>query len=284
MGLSSLGHTTRPPPSSPHLAEIPATLSQTAWTRIRELWLEYLDQERLQYDEREVLSLWEKVQSEPTFLQTQNLGFTDYTSLSNGMNLSDSISKTFPPMHCCISRQRIMSNLEKHTVPLPAPELQELQAPVAEVPPSCLTDSKASAKLVQQDLGVLQDQARVAVAREAQQVAMEQELLEGLPLLFKNRPEQVNMALECKGKGGQPCQGAANITVTVFIQGNAKECGRVLKTILEQRLLCPLISPFFTPNAAPDQFVFLYQDVVTSLHLDTADVIFMLLTKVCSHT
>ncbi|XP_047237311.1 ectopic P granules protein 5 homolog [Girardinichthys multiradiatus] len=326
----------------------------------QELWLEYLDQERLQYDEREVLSLWEKVQSEPMFLQTQNLGFTDYTSLSN-------------------ARQRIMSNLEKHTVPLPAPELQELQAPVAEVPPSCLTDSKASAKLVQQDLRVLQDQARVAVAREAQQVAMEQELLEGLPLLFKNRPEQVNMALECKGKGGQLCQGAANITVTcervqrqeavhnqitslrrdikmlqtdamapppqslaqaavhtenfitalvniytvqqspavlqvgvsafyqvvsfvcedtlrhpptrqylsscveilgqVFIQGNAKECGRVLKTILEQRLLCPLISPFFTPNAAPDQFVFLYQDVVTSLHLDTADVIFMLLTK-----
>lgn len=68
--------------------------------------------------------------------------------------------------------------------------------------------------------------------------------------------------------------------VQVFIQGNAEECGRVLKAILEQRLLCPLISPFFTPNAAPDQFVFLYQDVVTSLQIDTADVIFMLLTKV----
>lgn len=67
----------------------------------------------------------------------------------------------------------------------------------------------------------------------------------------------------------------------VFIQGNAEECGRVLKTILEERRLCPLISPFFTPNAAPDQLVFLYQDVVTSLHLDSADVIFMLLTKVC---
>lgn len=69
----------------------------------------------------------------------------------------------------------------------------------------------------------------------------------------------------------------------VFIQGNAEECGRVLKTILEERRLCPLISPFFTPNAAPDQLVFLYQDVVTSLHLDTADVIFMLLTKVCQN-
>lgn len=69
----------------------------------------------------------------------------------------------------------------------------------------------------------------------------------------------------------------------VFIQGNAEECGRVLKTIQEHRRLCPLISPFFTPNAAPNQFVFLYQDVVTSLHLDSADVIFMLLTKVSSH-
>lgn len=53
-----------------------------------------------------------------------------------------------------------MSNLEKHPVPLPAPDLQQLQAPVAEVPPSCLTDSKAAARLLQQDLGVLQDQAR----------------------------------------------------------------------------------------------------------------------------
>ncbi|MED6273627.1 hypothetical protein CHARACLAT_008460, partial [Characodon lateralis] len=65
-----------PPEYEPHrLAQV--------MQRQQELWLEYLDHERLQYDEREVLSLWEKVQSEPTFLQTQNLGFTDYTSLSN---------------------------------------------------------------------------------------------------------------------------------------------------------------------------------------------------------
>ncbi|XP_056231949.1 ectopic P granules protein 5 homolog [Seriola aureovittata] len=328
--------------------------------RHQELWLEYVDQERLQYDEREVLSLWEKVQSEPTFLQSQNPGFTDYTSFNN-------------------ARERILSNLQKHPVPRPAPELQQQKVPVADVPSACLTDSKTAAELLQQDLSILQDQARIAVAREAQQVALEQELLESLPLLYKNRPEQVTMALECKGKGGQPCQGPANITVTceriqrqeavqtqitslrrdikklqtdsmapppqslaqaavhtenfitalvnmykaqispavqhvgvsafykmvsfvcedtlrhpptrqylsscveilgqVFIQGNPEECGRVLKTILEQRRLCPLISPFFTPNAAPNDLVFLYQDVVTSLHLDSADVIFMLLTK-----
>lgn len=342
-----------PPEYEPHrLAQV--------MQRQQELWLEYVDQERLQYDEREVLSLWEKVQSEPMFLQAQNHSFTDYTSFSN-------------------AKERILSNLQKHPVPRPAPELQSHKAPVAEVPTACLTDSKVAAELLQQDLSILQDQARIAVAREAQQVAMEQELLESLPILYKNRPEQISMALECKGKGGQPCQGPANITVTcervqrqeavqtqitslrkdikklqtdamaappqnlaqaavhtenfitalvnmykaqkspavqhvgvaafyqvvsfvcedtlrhpptrqylsscveilgqVFIQGNVEECGRVLKTILEQRRLCPLISPFFTPNAAPNQLVFLYQDVVTSLHLDSADVIFMLLTK-----
>ncbi|XP_049618259.1 ectopic P granules protein 5 homolog isoform X2 [Syngnathus scovelli] len=326
----------------------------------QELWLEYVDQERLQYDKKEVLSLWEKVQSEPFFLQSQNSNFTDYTSLSN-------------------AKERIQSNLKKHPVPRPPPELQHMKSPVAEVSSVCLSDSKAAAELLQRDLSILQDQARIAVSREAQQVAMEQELLETLPLLYKNRPEQVTMTLECKGRGGQPCQGPANITVTcecvqrqeavqtqitslrrdiknlqtdamapppqslaeaavhtenfitalvnmyksqkspsvqqvgvsafykvvsyvcedtlrhpptrqylsscveilgqVFIQGNAEECSRVLKTILEQRRLCPLISPFFTPNAAPAQLVFLYQDVVTSLHLDSADVIFMLLTK-----
>uniref|UniRef100_A0A665WYL0 Ectopic P-granules autophagy protein 5 homolog (C. elegans) n=1 Tax=Echeneis naucrates TaxID=173247 RepID=A0A665WYL0_ECHNA len=322
--------------------------------RHQELWLEYVDQERLQYDEREVLSLWEKV---------QNIHLKVHTCV------------------CALftARERILSNLQKHPFPHPAPERQQQKVPVAEVPSNCLTDSKAATELLQQDLSILQEQARLAVAREAQQVALEQELLESLPLLYKNRPEQVTMALECKGKGGLPCQGSANITVTcervqrqeavqtqitslrrdikklqtdamapppqclaqaavhtenfitalvnmykaqkspavqhvgvtafyqmvsfvcedtlrhpptrqylsscveilgqVFIQGNPEQCGRVLKTILEHRRLCPLISPFFTPNAAPSELVFLYQDTVTSLHLDTADVVFMLLTK-----
>ncbi|XP_067375939.1 ectopic P granules protein 5 homolog isoform X2 [Channa argus] len=342
-----------PPEYEPHrLAQV--------MQRQEELWLEYVDQERLRYDEKEVLSLWEKVQNEPTFVQAQNPNFSDYTSLNN-------------------ARERILSNLQKHPVPHQAPGLQQQKAPVTDVPSICLTDSKAAAELLQQDLSILQDQARIAVAREAQQVAMEQELLESLPQLYKNRPEQVTMALECKGKGGQPCQGPANITVTcervqrqeavqtqitslrrdikklqtdamapppqclaqaavhtenfitalvniykaqkspavhhvgvsafyqvvsfvcedtlrhpptrqylsscveilgqVFIQGNAEECSRVLKTILEQRRLCPLISPFFTPNAAPKQLVVLYKDVVTFLRIDCADVIFMLLTK-----
>lgn len=43
-----------------------------------------MDQERLLFDEKEVLSLWEKVQSEPAFLQPKNLDFTEKTSQNNG--------------------------------------------------------------------------------------------------------------------------------------------------------------------------------------------------------
>lgn len=161
--------------------------------------------------------------------------------------LHRSFSYFFFNIHCifwCAARDRILSNLQNHAVPHPAPELQKQKAPVAEIPSACLTDSKAATDLIQTDLNILQEQARyisiwsaaqstytykriytiyfyalfsrIAVACEAQQVASEQELLESLPLLYKNQPEQVTMALECKGKGGQPCQGAANISVTVW--------------------------------------------------------------------
>lgn len=174
-----------------------------------------MDQERLQYDEREVLSLWEKVQSEPTFLQAQNPSFTDCTSLNDGtaktdtLDLKDNVKVNLrrhagmhvdtclffvfvilrqqkvilPPFHLvcmtiqtfclvfhqfnvvlcvslCAARDRILSNLQKHPDPRPAPKLQKQKAPVPEVPPACLTDSKAAAELMQQDLSILQDQAR----------------------------------------------------------------------------------------------------------------------------
>lgn len=46
--------------------------------------MEYVDEERMLYDEEEVLSLWGKVQSEPTFSQAQTPGFTGSSSLDNG--------------------------------------------------------------------------------------------------------------------------------------------------------------------------------------------------------
>lgn len=56
---------------------------------------------------------------------------------------------------------------------------------------------------------------RLATVRETQQVALDNELLEVLPQLYINREDQLSMQLECRGKGGQPCQGPAHMTVKV---------------------------------------------------------------------
>uniref|UniRef100_A0A8C2Y7F7 Ectopic P-granules 5 autophagy tethering factor n=1 Tax=Coturnix japonica TaxID=93934 RepID=A0A8C2Y7F7_COTJA len=65
----------------------------------------------------------------------------------------------------------------------------------------------------------------------------------------------------------------------VFISGTKSECRRLLQTILHNRRLCTLLSPYFTPVASPDEFVALYEKVVTFLSEDNSDVVFMLLTK-----
>ncbi|XP_035295936.1 ectopic P granules protein 5 homolog isoform X4 [Cricetulus griseus] len=65
----------------------------------------------------------------------------------------------------------------------------------------------------------------------------------------------------------------------VFISGTKSECRKVLQTILKNRRLCSLLSPFFTPNAAPAEFIQLYEKVVKFLSEDNSDMIFMLLTK-----
>ncbi|KAK9408780.1 ectopic P granules protein 5 like [Crotalus adamanteus] len=65
----------------------------------------------------------------------------------------------------------------------------------------------------------------------------------------------------------------------VFIVGTKSECQRVLQTILKNRRLCTLLSPYFTPVASPEEFVNLYEKVVAFLGDDNSDVIFMLLTK-----
>ncbi|XP_063151942.1 ectopic P granules protein 5 homolog [Candoia aspera] len=65
----------------------------------------------------------------------------------------------------------------------------------------------------------------------------------------------------------------------VFIAGTKSECKRVLQTILKNRRLCTLLSPYFTPVASPEEFVYLYEQVVAFLGDDNSDVIFMLLTK-----
>uniref|UniRef100_A0A8C0FDI8 Ectopic P-granules autophagy protein 5 homolog n=1 Tax=Bubo bubo TaxID=30461 RepID=A0A8C0FDI8_BUBBB len=65
----------------------------------------------------------------------------------------------------------------------------------------------------------------------------------------------------------------------VFISGTKSECKRLLQTILHNRRLCTLLSPYFTPVASPSEFVTLYERVVAFLSEDNSDVVFMLLTK-----
>ncbi|KAM4808384.1 ectopic P granules protein 5 homolog [Rhinophrynus dorsalis] len=65
----------------------------------------------------------------------------------------------------------------------------------------------------------------------------------------------------------------------VFISGTQSECRPVLETILQNRRLCNLLSPYFTPAASPGEFVQLYGKVVEAITDDNSDVIFMLLTK-----
>ena len=69
-------------------------------------------------------------------------------------------------------------------------------------------------------------------------------------------------------------------SLKVFISGTKSECRKVLETVLKNRRLCSLLSPFFTPNAAPAEFIQLYGKVVKFLSEDNSDMIFMLLTKV----
>ncbi|XP_032742100.1 ectopic P granules protein 5 homolog [Rattus rattus] len=65
----------------------------------------------------------------------------------------------------------------------------------------------------------------------------------------------------------------------VFISGTESECRKLLQTILKNRRLCSLLSPFFTPNAAPAEFIPLYEKVAKCLSEDNSDLVFMLLTK-----
>ncbi|XP_054253220.1 ectopic P granules protein 5 homolog [Indicator indicator] len=65
----------------------------------------------------------------------------------------------------------------------------------------------------------------------------------------------------------------------VFVSGTKSECKRLLQTVLQNRRLCTLLSPYFTPVASPNEFVTLYEKVVAFLSEDNSDVVFMLLTK-----
>ncbi|KAI1900325.1 hypothetical protein AGOR_G00048810 [Albula goreensis] len=161
----------------------------------QDVWMEYMDIERVQHELGEVLNLWVKVRAEPLFLQgSSNSIFTDFINPQ-------------------AARERILTNLKKHDAPQPTVAVVPMRAPVPNISTACLSDEALSSKLIQEDLSKLQHQAKLAAMRETQQVALDNELLEMLPQLYSNREEQLSMQLECRGSGGRPCQGPALITV-----------------------------------------------------------------------
>ncbi|XP_038646712.1 ectopic P granules protein 5 homolog isoform X2 [Scyliorhinus canicula] len=326
----------------------------------QDLWTEYVDSERIKHEFHETLNLWTQLHYEP---------FTTYRT-SSVNNLFDSL----------LAKDRILNNLKTHDVPVPTVSLQYMKAPVPDIVETSLSDKKVAIKLIQQNLNILRQQAKIAAQWEHQQIGLDSELLGTLPKLYSNREEQITMKLECRGSSlNHVCQGAAKVSVKckelyennaikqqldalteeikqlqnyvarpppqniaeaavhvenfitalvnafkqhhtetfqkvgialfyeivsfvcdetqrhpptrqfftscieilgqVFLSCAKTESKTVLKKVLQNRRLCNLLSPYFTPNISPDEFVSLYEEVVKVLHTDSGDVIFMLLTK-----
>ncbi|XP_059845461.1 ectopic P granules protein 5 homolog isoform X1 [Hypanus sabinus] len=325
----------------------------------QDLWIEYVDSERVKHELQETVDLWIQLHSAPS------------------ATYGTSSFKHFDPLS---AKGRIFNYLKTHSSLVSAVPLQRMKAPVPDVVSNNLSDKKVAIEHVQQYLNTLQQQAKIAAQWESQQTALNSEVLEALPKLYSNREEQVTMKLECRGSSSdRACQGATNMSVkckklykdnavnqqlealvrdisqlqtyvaqpppqniaeaAVYVEnfitalvnafklhhtesyqkvgialfyeivsfvcdetqrhpptrqfftscieilgqvflGCAKaESKTILEKVLGNRRLCNLLSPYFTPNISPDEFVNLYSKVVKFLHTDNGDVIFMLLTK-----
>ncbi|KAM4707195.1 ectopic P granules protein 5 homolog [Discoglossus pictus] len=324
------------------------------------LWMEFVNMERIIYEIQESINVWTQIKVEMD---------TSLHAPAAAVDLTSSMP----------ARERILSNLKKHSAPCPGITLQLMKPPVPVIPPSCYINTQEAMKLVHKDLTILQQYAKTASMRESQQVAVDNEMLDTILKLHINREEQIEMKMECRGNLNKSCSGPAVVTVKfegmqmdetinqqlhvlrremkqlqaeatkptalniietavhlenfitalvnaykvqspleiqkigigaffavvefvcdetqrhppsrqfftscieilgqVFISGTQSECRPVLETILQNRRLCTLLSPFFTPAASPGDFVHLYEKVVEAIREDNSDVIFMLLTK-----
>ncbi|XP_042766523.1 ectopic P granules protein 5 homolog isoform X1 [Panthera leo] len=160
----------------------------------QDLWMEYLNMERIRYEFQETVGLWTQAtlesHSPPCSLSVQ-LDFTD-------------------PL---LAKERVLSNLRKHEAPQPPLDLHPVRPPVPVISSAVLLSQKDTTQLVRTDLNLLQQQARTAALRESQQVALDSELLDTMPKQYVNREEQTTLHLECRGSSGKKCQGAAVVTV-----------------------------------------------------------------------
>ncbi|XP_028915803.1 ectopic P granules protein 5 homolog isoform X2 [Ornithorhynchus anatinus] len=160
----------------------------------QDLWMEYLNMERVHHEFQETINLWIQVK-----LETH----TAASPLSVLVNFTDPLS----------AKERILSNLKKHETPCPPLLLQSMKAPVPVISSASLLNQREATQLMHMDLNVLQQHARMAALRESQQVALDGELLDTIPKQYVNREEQITLHLECRGSANKHCQGAAVVTV-----------------------------------------------------------------------
>ncbi|XP_059563190.1 ectopic P granules protein 5 homolog isoform X3 [Myotis daubentonii] len=160
----------------------------------QDLWMEYLNMERIHYEFQETIGLWTQARLE---------------SHSTSCSLSVQLDFTDP----FLAKERVLSNLRKHDAPQPPLALHPVRPPVPVISSDVLLSQKDTTQLVRTDLNLLRQQARTAALRECQQVALDSELLDTMPKQYVNRKEQTTLHLECRGISGKKCQGAAVVTV-----------------------------------------------------------------------
>ncbi|XP_037020954.2 ectopic P granules protein 5 homolog isoform X3 [Artibeus jamaicensis] len=160
----------------------------------QDLWVEYLNMERIHYEFQETIGLW---------TQTKLESHSVPCSLSVQLDFTDPF----------LAKERVLSNLRKHEAPQPPLVLHPLRPPVPVISSAVLLSRENTTQLVCTDLNLLQQRARTAALRESQQVALDSELLDTMPKQYVNREEQATLHLECRGSGGKKCQGAAVVTV-----------------------------------------------------------------------
>nr|XP_012645766.1 ectopic P granules protein 5 homolog isoform X1 [Microcebus murinus] len=160
----------------------------------QDLWVEYLNMERIYHEFQETIGLW---------MQAKLESHSTPCSLSVQLDFIDPL----------LAKERVLSNLQKHEAPQPPLVLHPMRPPVPVISSATLLSQKDATQLVCTDLNLLQQQARTAALRESQQVALDGELLDTMPKQYVNREEQTTLHLECRGSSGKKCQGAAVVTV-----------------------------------------------------------------------
>ncbi|KAM7320549.1 hypothetical protein ACRRTK_020992 [Alexandromys fortis] len=160
----------------------------------QDLWMEYLNMERIQHEFQETVGQWMQAKLESHSLACSSSAQVDFTD----------------PL---LAKERVLSNLRKHEAPHPPLVLHPVRPPVPPISSAVLLSQKDTTQLMCTDLNLLQQHARTAALRESQQVALDGELLETMPKQYVNREEQTTLHLECRGSGGKKCQGAAVVTI-----------------------------------------------------------------------